>query len=34
MHSGFEGREIIGGMDLAVQMSAKRYINHLKYEEM
>jgi glyoxylase-like metal-dependent hydrolase (beta-lactamase superfamily II) len=29
LYSGFEGREIIGGADLAVQMSSKRYIEHL-----
>jgi len=30
IYSGFEDREIIGGADLAVQASARRYINHLK----
>jgi len=30
IYSGFEEREIIGGADLAVQASARRYINHLK----
>jgi len=29
--SGFEGREIRGRADIAVQRSARRYINHLKH---
>ncbi len=28
--SGFEGREILGGADSAVQLSARRYIHHLE----
>ena len=30
LFSGFEGGEIIGGADVAVQKSAQRYIHHLK----
>jgi len=30
VYSGFEEREIVGGADLAVQASARRYIAHLR----